>query len=86
MKARKRVKKAYPVKLWRAGKWPVITRARLRDDGVHFISTDNKEDSWPGYSTLGRCNAVMRKCGYGEFQIVKRWPITEITPTPKGRR
>ena len=64
-----------PVKLYREGRWPQITRAILREDGVHFIEHDGTErKATPQYRSLAEMNAALTKMHYGTFAVVEHWP------------
>jgi len=60
-----------PVKLKRSGHWPMVLKAILREDGVHFIDHDGKEREKPGYPSIEEMNKTLKSLNFPEFEVDK---------------
>lgn len=61
-------------KLYRDGKWPLVTRAIVREDGVHVIDHDGSERKEAAYPDLETMNRTLRDLCFQPFAVVNEWP------------
>ena len=57
-----------PVYLKRRVLYPFISRAVIREDGVHYIEHSGRERPWTEYDNLHDMNEQLRALGFPEFE------------------
>lgn len=61
------------IKLQRPGKWPMITRAILQEDGIHMVDHNGQIRSEVRFKTLKELNDMMKEIDCPIFDAVKEF-------------